>query len=95
MPDDANHAQEGIFVLAGPGIEPAHHDEINILDVAPTLLHRMGLESPGDLQGTDILAGASGAGDSTLTKPAAENTEVYSDEEQKAVEDRLRSLGYL
>jgi len=94
-PDDANHAQEGIFVLAGPGIEPAHHDGINILDVAPTLLHRMGLESPGDLQGTDILAGASGAGDSTLTKPAVENAEVYSDEEQKAVEDRLRSLGYL
>jgi len=51
-PDDANHAEEGIYILAGPGIPAGlcwHGGEL--LDVAPTLLKQFGLEPPADLQG--------------------------------------------
>jgi predicted AlkP superfamily phosphohydrolase/phosphomutase len=56
-PDDANHAQEGIFILHDPtlvkanGKNPGYFD---ILDVTPTILHLLGLESPPDLEGKAI-----------------------------------------
>ena len=44
-PDDANHAQHGLLVMAGPGVEPGRRDTLSILDVAPTILARFGLEA--------------------------------------------------
>lgn len=53
-PDDANHAEEGVFVLAGPGIRGGRWHESSLLDIAPTLLERFGLEVPDDMQGSCI-----------------------------------------
>ncbi len=54
-PDDANHAEEGIFILAGPGIPSARRwDGAHIMDVAPTLLRLFGLEVPADMQGSEL-----------------------------------------
>jgi hypothetical protein len=39
----AMHAEEGIFVLAGPGIRHANLGRHDLVDVAPTLLHAAGL----------------------------------------------------
>ena len=44
-PDDANHAQHGLLVMAGPGVEPGRRDTLSILDVAPTILAPFGLEA--------------------------------------------------
>ncbi len=51
-PDDANHAEEGIYILAGPGIPAGRrwHDA-QIMDVAPTLLKLFGQDVPSDMQG--------------------------------------------
>jgi predicted AlkP superfamily phosphohydrolase/phosphomutase len=51
-PDDANHAEEGIYILAGPGIPAGQqwHDG-QLMDVAPTLLKLFGLAIPPDMQG--------------------------------------------
>ncbi len=56
-PDDANHAQDGLIILAGPGI-PARGplDGLEIRDLTPTILRLFGLEVPGDLQGHPIEA---------------------------------------
>jgi predicted AlkP superfamily phosphohydrolase/phosphomutase len=55
-PDDANHAQEGMFVLCAPGVEPARIPALDILDVAPTLLTLFGLPVPSDMQGRVVPA---------------------------------------
>ncbi|WP_435006316.1 alkaline phosphatase family protein [Tundrisphaera lichenicola] len=56
-PDDANHAQEGMIILAGPGL-PARGPVggMEIRDLTPTVLRLFGIEIPGDLQGHAIEA---------------------------------------
>lgn len=52
-PDDANHAQNGMFILYDPR-NPDRNEEIKgkqIMDVAPTILDLMGVPVPGDMQG--------------------------------------------
>ena len=58
-PDDANHAQDGLLIMAGPGIEPGQADEMSLLDVAPTVLELLGLEPLPSMRGTSLLRGAS------------------------------------
>ncbi len=51
-PDDANHAEEGLFILADP--ESAARGECEprpLLDIAPTILQRMGVPVPSHMQG--------------------------------------------
>ena len=54
--DEANHARDGLFVLAGGGLRHRDGQRASILDIAPTLLRRMGLPVPADLAGSDLLA---------------------------------------
>jgi predicted AlkP superfamily phosphohydrolase/phosphomutase len=51
-PDDANHAEEGIVILAGPGVPAGRqwHDG-QLMDVAPTLMRLAGMDVPADMQG--------------------------------------------
>lgn len=54
-PDDANHSQEGIFVLAGPDVPAAGSAQgAEIYDVAPTVLSLMGCPVPGEMIGRDL-----------------------------------------
>jgi len=55
-PDDANHAQDGLLILAGPGIEPGRREGMHLLDVAPTVLDIMGLPRPAAMRGRSLLA---------------------------------------
>jgi len=43
-PDDANHAQYGLFIMSGKGIKPKKLDDISIYDVTPTILNQFGLK---------------------------------------------------
>ncbi len=92
-PDGANHAEHGILALFAPGVAPARR-AFDILDVAPTLLHLLGLPIPSDLEGRSLL-GTSPQGSSSPTDAPAPDPSTYTPEERKAVEDRLRALGYL
>jgi predicted AlkP superfamily phosphohydrolase/phosphomutase len=54
-PDDANHDTYGIFIMKGQGVEGRGQREgLNLLDVAPTVLHQMGIEVPADMEGRVI-----------------------------------------
>lgn len=50
-PDDAVHAQEGMFIYHDPALGVSRPQKIDILDVAPTVLNAMGLDVPGDMKG--------------------------------------------
>ena len=96
-PDDANHAQQGIFVLRdGKHIETARRAGMDIKDVAPTLLGLMGQRIPTDMQGTSVILDSDSYASVILDNTQADEPEdVYSEEEKKLLEDRLKSLGYL
>ncbi|MDW7759388.1 MAG: alkaline phosphatase family protein [Acidobacteriota bacterium] len=50
-PDDAVHAQEGIYILRDPMRRPGGRRDADILDIAPTVLDRMGLSVPEEMSG--------------------------------------------
>jgi predicted AlkP superfamily phosphohydrolase/phosphomutase len=50
-PDDANHAHEGLYVLAGEGVPAGPGPERDLRDVAPTILELLGEPIPADMEG--------------------------------------------
>jgi predicted AlkP superfamily phosphohydrolase/phosphomutase len=53
-PDDAVHAQHGIYILSDPNDPRSRRKDIDITDIAPTILHKMGAPIPADLRGRII-----------------------------------------
>jgi predicted AlkP superfamily phosphohydrolase/phosphomutase len=55
-PDDANHAQEGVFIWANRGKAPASEpvEKVSIYDIAPSILDFFGIEVPQDMIGRVI-----------------------------------------
>jgi predicted AlkP superfamily phosphohydrolase/phosphomutase len=54
-PDGANHDYEGIFIFSGKGIKHKREKQISIYDITPTVLNRMDISFPKDLNGKIIL----------------------------------------
>jgi predicted AlkP superfamily phosphohydrolase/phosphomutase len=54
-PDDANHAQHGMFILRAPGVEPGLREGAHLLDVAPTVLELLGQPVPPAMRGASLL----------------------------------------
>jgi predicted AlkP superfamily phosphohydrolase/phosphomutase len=86
-PDDANHAQHGIFIQSEAGAAGAGAGErfgVRIYDVAPTILSLFGIAPLPGMCGSVI--GAQEAQEAEL---------VYSAEEEAELARRLEDLGYL
>jgi predicted AlkP superfamily phosphohydrolase/phosphomutase len=59
-PDDANHAADGLYIVAGPGIDGGVRADAHLLDIAPTVLELLGLPPQASMRGTSILERVSG-----------------------------------
>ena len=56
-PDDANHAEQGIFILREPnGARGKEMEGLKLYDVSATILDRFGLEVPSGMQGRVVAA---------------------------------------
>jgi predicted AlkP superfamily phosphohydrolase/phosphomutase len=53
-PDDAVHAQHGMYILYDPLYKRRVSKDIDILDVAPTVLRTLGIPVPSDMKGKVI-----------------------------------------
>ncbi|MCH7550051.1 MAG: phosphodiesterase, partial [Candidatus Krumholzibacteriota bacterium] len=53
-PDDANHAQEGVFVWYNSGRPGARDQSISIYDIAPSILDFYGIDVPDEMIGSVI-----------------------------------------
>ena len=55
-PDDANHAQEGMYMLYDPknNFKGKRNDNCHLMDIAPTVLDLLGVEIPNDMEGRSI-----------------------------------------
>jgi predicted AlkP superfamily phosphohydrolase/phosphomutase len=86
-PDDCNHAQHGVFVLAAPNnpvrgeVEGAH-----LLNIAPTLLELGGYDRPPSMQNRSLVE----AGGPDVGPDSGD-----SDDDERTVRDRLSGLGYI
>ena len=102
----ANHRVEGILLAAGPHVRRgATLPDSWIGDVAPTALHHVGVPIPRGMDGRVMdriyEPGFIQANPPQFTEmpspqpvePAAKDT--YSDEDERAIQERLRNLGYL
>ncbi len=55
-PDDANHAQDGIFIAAGPQIPSGRRLEgLGLMDIGPTLLDQFGIPAAPYMRGKVVL----------------------------------------
>ncbi len=101
-----DHAPVGILIAGGR--QTAHGvniGEAQIMDIAPTVLHALGLPIPAEMDGR-VIAGLFAEGRQEVKRQAADEAACpsagalptpasYSAEEQEQVEERLRALGYL
>jgi predicted AlkP superfamily phosphohydrolase/phosphomutase len=55
-PDDANHAHEGLYVLAAAGVPAGEGPVRDLRDIAPTILELLGEPVPADMEGRSLLA---------------------------------------
>ena len=94
---------DGIVVLHGPDVKAGQTIKGSIVDIAPTVLSAMGLPVPAFMDGTVLQDGFT-TGDvarqsiaSPIAVPisASDSTNVYSEEDEAQVMERLRDLGYV
>jgi predicted AlkP superfamily phosphohydrolase/phosphomutase len=90
-PDDANHAQHGIFIMADAARfvpDAGEREGLSIYDVAPTILETLGVPVPeGVGRGSAIKLDANGS--------ETGSDDAYSAEEEEELARRLEDLGYL
>ncbi|MBI2977118.1 MAG: alkaline phosphatase family protein [Chloroflexi bacterium] len=97
------HRIEGLFTITGPGVRRGEQiSPIRIYDLAPTILYRLGVPVPDDMDGK--VAAPAFEPDELAAYPVqiapARNTRasegsVFSDEDEATIKDRLRDLGYI
>jgi len=99
----SNHTINGIFIAFGPDIKQTKLDNASILDIAPTILYLNNIVPPTNMDGK-ILKQIFNKEFEPITKTNQFNStqeqekspeKYYSQEEEKIVKERLKSLGYL
>jgi len=101
-PEDwlGENVPEGMVVFHGEGIDATELDEISITDVAPTILHWLGLAVPEDMDGDPLQTVFSDGADparrdvrSRSPLGRSDDTDDHTIDED--VQDRLQDIGYL
>ena len=101
-----DHRMEGVLIASGPAFRPgAAPRGATLLDIAPTVLHLLGVPVPADMDGrvvTEILdpalvpaPPAEVAASSTTPGEPVPAPAAYTEEEDAAIQQRLADLGYL
>jgi predicted AlkP superfamily phosphohydrolase/phosphomutase len=91
------HRRSGIVLALGPGVGQGELTGANIVDLAPTVLHAMGLSVPDDMDG-HVLSELFADGRAVRREAARESDSdaaTYTAEEEAAIEASLRGLGYI
>jgi len=98
----AHHDDNGIFIAHGDGIHKGIKiDDAKITDLAPTILSSFGIKAPDDMDGRVLIEifdtpPVFMKDDRYVSAQDLRNeSKGYTPEEEKAIEDRLRGLGYV
>ncbi len=98
--DSGCHRLHGVFVAAGPAFVPGAVEGARLIDLAPTILHILGVPAPADMDGrvlSEALAPDLRARAVQMIEAAGYTASQvdFTADEQAEVEERLRALGYL
>jgi predicted AlkP superfamily phosphohydrolase/phosphomutase len=98
------HRDEGMLIATGPGIQAGRDVAMaDIVDLAPTILHWLGCEIPGDMDGhplvsmmdPDVLAAQPPRLTGRTSDGQGAGPREYTEKEEEEIMDRLRDLGYM
>ena len=98
------HHMDGIFGIAGPGVQPSSHNVASVYDIMPTALYLAGLKCPetdgrvlAEVLPADMLRTRPPVVEAIDLPPAGAGAEAspYTAEDEAAIEESLRNLGYL
>jgi predicted AlkP superfamily phosphohydrolase/phosphomutase len=100
-----SHRDNGIFLAEGPGVREGMTVEgAHIMDVAPTILHLLGVPAPEDMDGRALVEMLEGDSASEVEIGAAATAEPvlsaaadpsYTEEDKAVIAERLKALGYI
>jgi predicted AlkP superfamily phosphohydrolase/phosphomutase len=98
--NEGNHRHNGVFLIQGAGLKhPVDGFCPKLVDVAPTLLHLLGLPVPSDMDGRvleEIFENPVGIQiEQVDNQLSSEERREYSREEEYLIEERLKGLGYV
>ena len=100
--DSGNHRLNGILVATGAAMRAGQIDQAQLQDLAPTILHLLGVPVPEDMDGQvlNALLTESFQREHPVTKQSTlnkkeEGATALTAAMQAALTERLRSLGYL
>ena len=98
------HRLQGIIVARAPALKAgAEIENSHLIDIAPTILHLLGVSVPEDMDGAvltdafrpEFLAEHSVQSGAASGTSGEDRPSGYTDEESAKVEERLQALGYL
>lgn len=100
--DSGQHRLEGIFIAYGSKIKRVKLDSISIMDIVPTVLYLLGCRIPRGLDGKIIKSifeerflEENSIREYDFEQKKEDESKPYTKEEEKELERRLKSLGYL
>jgi predicted AlkP superfamily phosphohydrolase/phosphomutase len=97
------HHTDGVFIACGPDVATGRiASGLDIVDVLPSVFHLAGLPIPSELDGrvvTDLFTGAPASRPvrtfDVEHEPRRSDEHPYTPDEQAAIEEALRGLGYI
>ena len=102
--NSGDHRLDGIFLARGPGVKKGHLTTgAWIGDITPTMLYRMGIPIPDDMDGKvlddifepDFLNKHEKKFAHVVDDDTGSKSSGYTEEEKAAVRDKLKDMGYL
>jgi predicted AlkP superfamily phosphohydrolase/phosphomutase len=97
--EEGNHRHNGVLLFEGPGLKqigPAFLPKL--IDLAPTILHMLGLAIPNDMDGRvweELFERSIPATYEDVDNSRIQEATDYTWEEAELIEQRLRGLGYV
>lgn len=94
------HQRDGLYVFAGPGVQPGRGATASVMDITPTILRYLDLPTPRDLDGralTDVFESLSAErwDDHVDVAPRATSETALTPADEAEITRNLNDLGYI